>query len=157
MTTAAAVIVVRSIDISITNESSHRQLETSSDKYFSIRGISCKEGVNGKPAELLRSLVPMKDAQVIFKILRLSVASRLSHLLRTVPSSITHQAAAAYDALVEWALVSTIADDGAAAAGLPTLEEVAHDPIVLNPDVLGTRGSTAGQPAHPRRRSRTYP
>ena len=40
------------------------------------------------------------------------------------------QAAANYDALVGWALASIIAGDEAAAAGLPTPEEVAHDPTV---------------------------
>ena len=45
------------------------------------------------------------------------------------PASITCQAAANYNALVEWALASIIAGDGAAAAGLPTPVEVAHDPI----------------------------
>ena len=53
-----------------------------------------------------------------FQILRLSATFRLSHLLRTVPPSITCQAAANYDALVERLLASIIAGDGAAAAGL---------------------------------------
>ena len=61
-----------------------------------------------------------------------------THLLRTVPPSITCQAAANYDALVEWALASIIAGDGAAAAGLPTPVEVAHDPTVCqNQTYLG--------------------
>ena len=72
----------------------------------------------------------MEDAQASLQILRLSATSRLSHLLRTVPPSITCQAAANYDVLVEWALASITAGDGAAAAGLPTPEEVAHDPTV---------------------------
>ena len=72
----------------------------------------------------------MEDVLASFQILRLSATSRLSHLLRTVPTSITCQAAANYDALVEWALAYIIAGDGAAAAGLPTLEEVAHDPTL---------------------------
>ena len=59
-----------------------------------------QEAVNGEPAELVRALVPMEDAQASFQILRLSATSRLSHLLRTVPPSITCQAAANYDALV---------------------------------------------------------
>ena len=97
-----------------------------------------QEAVNGEPAELVRALVPMEDAQASFQILRLSATSRLSHLLRTVPPSITCQAAANYDALVEWALASIIAGDGAAAAGLPTPEEVAHDPTVCqNQTYLG--------------------
>ena len=97
-----------------------------------------QDAVNGKPAELVRALVPMEDAQASFQILRLSATSRLSHLLRTVPPSITCQAAANYDALVEWALASIIAGDGAAAAGLPTPEEVAHDPTVCqNQTYLG--------------------
>ena len=97
-----------------------------------------KEAVNGEPAELVRALAPMEDAQASFQILRLSATSRLSHLLRTVPPSITGQAAANYDALVEWAMASIIAGDGAAAAGLPTPEEVAHDPTVCqNQTYLG--------------------
>ena len=86
----------------------------------------------------MRALVPMEDAQASFQILRLSATSRLSHLLRTVPPSITCQAEANYDALVEWALASVIAGDGAAAVGLPTPEEVAHDPTVCqNQTYLG--------------------
>ena len=50
---------------------------------------SLQEAVNGEPAELVRALVPMEDAQRSFQILRLSATSRLSHLLRTVPPSIT--------------------------------------------------------------------
>ena len=63
---------------------------------------------------------------------------RHTHILRTVPPSITCQAAVNYDALVEWALASIIAGDGVAAAGLPTPEEVAHDPTLCkNQTYLG--------------------
>ena len=72
----------------------------------------------------------MEDAQAKFQISRLSAASRLSHLLRTVPPSITCQAAANYDDLVAWVLASIIAGDGAAAGELPTPEEVTHDPTM---------------------------
>ena len=97
-----------------------------------------QEAANGEPAELVRALVPMEDAQTSFQILRLSATSRLSHLLRTVPPSITCQAAANYDALVEWALASVTAGDGAAAAGLPTPEEVVYDPTACqNQTYLG--------------------
>ena len=97
-----------------------------------------QEAVNGEPAEIVRALVPMEEAQASFHMFRLSATSRLSHLLPTVPPSITYQAAANYDALVEWALASIIAGDGAAAAGLPTPEEVAHDPTVCqNQTYLG--------------------
>ena len=97
-----------------------------------------QEAVNGEPAELVRALVPMEDAQASFRILRLSATSRLSYLLRTVPLSITCQAAAYYDALVEWSLASIISGDGAAAAGLLAPEEVAHDPTVCqNQTYLG--------------------
>ena len=91
-----------------------------------------------EPAELVREFFPMEDAQAISHILRLSAASYLSHRLRTVPPSTTHQAAPDYDALVEWALASIIAGDRAAAAELSTLEEVAHDPTVCqNQTYLG--------------------
>ena len=83
----------------------------------------------------MRALVSMEDAQASFQILRLSATSRVSHLLRTVPPSITCQAAANYDALVEWALASIMAEDGAAAAGLPTPEEVAHDSTVCQSQI----------------------
>ena len=97
-----------------------------------------QEVVNGEPAELVRVLVPMEDAQVSFHILRLSATSRLSHLLRTVPTSITYKAEGNYDALVKWTLASIIAGDEAAAAGLPTPAEVAHDPTVCqNTTYLG--------------------
>ena len=89
-----------------------------------------QEVVNEEPAELVRALVPMEDAQASFQILCLSAASRLSHPLRTVPPSITCQAASDYEALVGWALASITAGDGAAAAGPPTPDEVAHDPTV---------------------------
>ena len=56
-----------------------------------------QEAVNGEPAELVRTLVPMEDVQASCQILHLSDTSRLSHLLRTVPPSITCQAAANYD------------------------------------------------------------
>ena len=97
-----------------------------------------QEAVNGEPAELARALVPMEDAPASFQILRLSATSRLSHLLQTVPPSITCQAAANYDALVEWALASITAGDGAAATGILTPKEVAHDPTVCqNQTYLG--------------------
>ena len=98
------------------------------------------EAVNGEPAELVRALVPMEGAHASFQILRLSATSRLSHLLRTVPPFITCKAAANCDALklVEWALASIIAGDGAAAAGLPKPKEVARDPTVCqNQTYLG--------------------
>ena len=97
-----------------------------------------QEAVDGEPAELVTALVPMEDAQASCQFLRLSATSRVSQLLRTVQSSIICQAAANYDALVEWALASIIAGDGAAAAGLPTPEEVVHDPTACqNQTYLG--------------------
>ena len=95
-----------------------------------------QEVINAEPVKLVKAHVPMEDAQESFQVLRLFAVSRLSYLLRTVPPSIMHQAAAGYDALVEWALASIIAGDDAAAAGLPTTEEVAHDPSVCQ-DHLG--------------------
>ena len=38
-----------------------------------------QEAVSGEPAELVRALVPMEDAQA-FQILRVSATSRVSHL-----------------------------------------------------------------------------
>ena len=97
-----------------------------------------QEAVNGEPAELVRALVPMEDAQASFQILRLSATSRLSHLLRTIPPSITCQAAANYNAFGGVGVPSIIAGDGAAAAGKPTPEEIAHDPTVCqNQTYLG--------------------
>ena len=89
-----------------------------------------QDAINGEPAELVRALVPAEEAQASVQVLRLSAASRLSHLLRTVPPSIICQAAANYGALVEWALASIIAGDEAAAAGLPIPEEGVHNPTL---------------------------
>ena len=105
-----------------------------------------KEVVNGEPAELVRALVPMEDTQASFQILCLSGASCLSHLLRTVQPSIKYQAAADQGALVEWALASIKAGDGAAAAGVPTPEEVPHDPTVCQNQTY--LGHEALLPAH---------
>ena len=103
-----------------------------------FKRVFLQEVVNEEPAELVKALFPMEDAQASFHILRLSAAFRLSHLLRTVPPFITYRAAADYDAFVEWALASIIAGDGVAAAGLPTPEEVARDLTVCqNQTYLG--------------------
>ena len=115
-----------------------------------------QEAVNGEPAELVKALVPMEDAQASFHILRLSAIFRLSHLLRTFSPSITCQAAANYDALVEWALASIIAGNGAAAAGLPTPEEAAYDPTVCQIRPTWDTRSYGSLPANPRRRSWAY-
>ena len=49
-----------------------------------------QEVANGEPAELVRALVPMEDAQASFQIFRLSATSRLLNLLQTVPPSTTY-------------------------------------------------------------------
>ena len=97
-------------------------------EYFKLDFL--QKVINGESAELARVLVLIEDAQASFQILRLFTAFRLSHLLRKVPPSIAHQAAADYDALSEWALASITAGDGAAVAGLPISAEVAYDLIV---------------------------
>ena len=56
--------------------------------------------VNGEPDELVRALVPRDDTQASFWILGLP-ASLPSHLVSTVPHSITHHSAADYDAWLE--------------------------------------------------------
>ena len=86
--------------------------------------------MNSFAYETVLEAYPNRDTKASFQILRLSAASRLSHTLRTVPISITRQAATDYDALVKGALASIIADDEGAAAGPPTPREVAHDPTV---------------------------
>ena len=116
-----------------------------------------QEAVNGEPAELVRVLVPMEEAQASYQILRLSSGSRLSHLLCTVQPSITHQASPDYDALMEWALAPIIASDGAAAAGLRIPEEEVHGPRMCQTKTfLGQKLSAAGPPLHPRKRSLTH-
>ena len=64
-----------------------------------------KEAVSGEPAELVRAVVPMDDAQASLQILRLSAVSRRSHLLRTVPPSITQEASRHFDAFIELSLI----------------------------------------------------
>ena len=117
-----------------------------------------KEAVNGEPAELVRALAPMEDAQASFQILRLSATSRLSHLLRTVPPSITGQAAANYDALVEWALASIIYSRLRSCRGRATNARGSspRSHCVPKSDIPGARGPTTGPPANPRRRPWAY-
>ena len=43
-----------------------------------------RDTMRGEPAALVRALVPLEDAQASFQILRLSAASRMSFLLRTL-------------------------------------------------------------------------
>ena len=51
-----------------------------------FEGKFLQEVVNGEPAELVRALVPMEDAQASFQILRLSATLRLSPTSR-LPSN----------------------------------------------------------------------
>ena len=48
-----------------------------------------QQAVTGEPAELVRALVPIEDAQASFQILRPSATSNLSQLLQTIPPFIT--------------------------------------------------------------------
>lgn len=59
--------------------------------------------------------------------MRLPIVSRLSYLLRTVPPSITLDAATISGSLVKWALVSVMMTE-LPRQGCLTLEQVAHDP-----------------------------
>ena len=89
----------------------------------------------------------MENSQASFYISRVFAVSRFTHLLRTVPRSIIHQAVEGYDAWVEWALASIIlASDEAAAVGLLTPKKVAHLPT--REDGLG--GSPAANPSKAR-------
>ena len=89
-----------------------------------------QEAVNGEPAELVRALVPMEGAQASFQIF--APICHFSPLTFTSNSPALHHvpSCSKLRRFGEWALASIIAGDGAAAAGLPTPEEVAHDPTV---------------------------
>ena len=97
-------------------------------------------GSSVEPVEFVRALVSMEDGQVSFQILCPSDVFRLP-LLRIVPPHITRQATAGYDALVEWALASIIADGGVAVAGRSIPEEVAHDPSVCKNQIYLRHGA----------------
>lgn len=49
---------------------------------------SVAEVMRGDSAELLLTLVPMDDAQITFQIMRLSAITRMTFVLRTLPSSV---------------------------------------------------------------------
>ena len=89
---------------------------------------SVETAMREDPAELLRALVPMEDAQASFQIMRLSAVTRMTFLLRALPPSVTRDAAKEYDAMLEWALASVIAGEGAIAAGLAGPDEVRANP-----------------------------
>ena len=69
----------------------------------------------------------MEVAYGNFQNLRLFAIYSRSHLLRIVPPSIIHQAAAGYDALAEWVLSSIIAGVGVTVVGLLIPRKVVHD------------------------------
>ena len=87
------------------------------------------ETMNGEPAELLRALTEMEDTQASFQILRLSAATRMNFLLRTLPPHITRTAAKEFDTLVEWALASIIGGQKASEEGLASSKEVEQHPV----------------------------
>lgn len=58
------------------------------------------------------------------RVLLLSVASRLSSIVKTPPSNVTRQLAKKYNTLIVWELASIIAEVQTVVIGLPTSEEV---------------------------------
>lgn len=100
------------------------------------------EAMRGDPAELLRTLVPIEDAQAAFQIMRSSTVFLMTLLLRALPFSVARAAAEEYDALLEWALASVITGQGAGAAGPASLDEVrtnhslCRQQTMLGPDEL---------------------
>lgn len=101
-----------------------------------IQNDFAREVTMGKPAELLRVLVKMEDAQASFQIMRLSASTRLTFLLRPLPLSSTARAAGNFNAFLEWALVSMIAGEGANKVGLVRPEEVASGVETYNGQTL---------------------
>ena len=67
------------------------------------------EAMRGEPTELLRSLAQMEDSQASFQILRLSAATRMNFLLRTLPPDVVQESAREFDALVEETLAAIVA------------------------------------------------
>ena len=103
-----------------------------------------QEAGNGESAELVRALVPMPK-----RAFRFCVYLPLSPLTSTSNSLALHNmpSCSKLRRLVEWALTLIIAGDGAAAAGLPTPEEEAHDPSMWQ--IRPTRGTRPyGKPTY---------
>lgn len=69
----------------------------------------------------------MEDAQARFQIMSLPAVTCAVVLLRTLPLSAMRDTAAEYDALLEWALASVTAGEGAGAAGLASPDEARPD------------------------------
>lgn len=68
-----------------------------------------------------------------------SAITRITFLLCTLPPSVTRNATEEYDALMDWALASVIAGEGAGAAGLGSPDEVQTDySLCLQQFVLGS-------------------
>lgn len=79
------------------------------------------------PAQPLRALDSMEDAQSSLQVMGLSAVTRTIFLLRTFLPSITRNAPEEHDTLREWALASVIAGDEAGAAGLASPDKVRAD------------------------------
>ena len=67
------------------------------------------EAMRGEPTELLRSLAQMEDSQASFQILRLSAATRMNFLLRTLPPDVVQESVREFDALAEEKLAAIVA------------------------------------------------
>lgn len=70
------------------------------------------EVTKARSAELLDLLVRIEHIQASRRIMRLTASTRVTSVLRTLPSSITARTAETFDALVQCALASIIAGNG---------------------------------------------
>lgn len=84
--------------------------------------------IQGYQAKLLQVLVSMEDEHASFQIMRLSIVSRTTFLLCTLPSSVTRDTTAEYDTLLECDLASLTSGEGTDGAGLAGPGKFRADP-----------------------------
>lgn len=65
------------------------------------------EAMRADPVELPQVFVPKEDFQAALQIMRLSVATCMTFLLRNLPPSVACDTTEEYDALLNWTLAST--------------------------------------------------
>ena len=121
-----------------------------------FQGDFLQEAVNGEPAELVRALIPIEDAQASFQILRLSATSRLSHLLRK--SALHHMPSCSKLRRFGGVGVGVYRSWRRSCRGRATNARGSSPRSHCLPKsyLPGARRPTAGPPANPRRRPWAY-
>lgn len=100
---------------------------------------SVVEAMQRDPTELLQPLTPIDGGQSSFQMKHLFMATCMNFFLRAPGPSAKRDAAAEYDALLDWAPFSGTAREGAGVTALPIPDEVPTDPRLCSDNMYSGR------------------